>query len=294
MKNTSIKFNKERDFGDLFNATFGFINQEFKRLAIAIFYFVVPFLLLSAVASIVYSVKAQELSHSIDSAGKPDPFAIFSTLGSLMGYVFFMIGTSIIASTMLLCTVLGYIKLYIQRGAEGFSNNDLWMQITENFWRFLGTSIVIGILVCIGLVLCVIPGIYLGIALSIVLCIMIFEEKSFSDSFSRSMKLINTNWWLAFGVFVIAFILYYILSVFISLPSILMGFKSIFTNIKNGQNAAMNLSIDFYVVSAITKLLTQVISVIPIVISAFLYYSFVEKVEKPSLMDKIDQIQDNE
>lgn len=294
MKDTLIKFNQERDFGDLFSATFSFISQEFKRFAIAILYFVVPFLLMAAIASVIYSVKVQEMSQSISQVAKADPFSAFSAIGSLMGYVLVMVLMSLIASTMLACTVFGYIKLYVQRGSEGFSNNDLWMQITKNFWRFLGAFIVIGFLMVIGFVLCVIPGIYLGVALSLVLCIMIFEEKSFSESFSRSMKLINTNWWFAFGVFIIAFILYYILSVFISIPSVLMGFKTIFANIKNGQDAAMNLSVGFYVVSALTNLLTHIVSVIPIIISAFLYYSFVEKVEKPSLLEKIDQIQDND
>jgi hypothetical protein len=34
--------------------------------------------------------------------------------------------------------------------------------------------------------------------------------------------------------------------------------------------------------------------VIPLVMSAFIYFSYVEKVEKPSLADKIGQIRDNE
>ncbi len=109
------------------------------------------------------------------------------------------------------------------------------------------------------------------------------------------MKLINTNWWLAFGVIIISFILVYILSVFISIPSILLGFKSLFTNVKTGKMPmTADWSIGFYVVSALTNLITTILSVIPIVITAFLYFSYVEKVEKPSLMDKINQIKDNE
>jgi len=37
-------------------------------------------------------------------------------------------------------------------------------------------------------------------------------------------------------------------------------------------------------------LLTQLLMVFPIVIVAFIYFSTVEKVEKPSLLEKIDQI----
>jgi hypothetical protein len=63
---------------------------------------------------------------------------------------------------------------------------------------------------------------------------------------------------------------------------------------KTGQAPIMDFSVGFYIVNSLTQLLTQLLSVIPIVITAFIYYSTVEKVEQPSLMDKIGQIGDNE
>lgn len=294
MTNKSINFKKERDFGDLFNATFSFISQEFKRLATAILYFVVPFLLLAAIALTIYSVKAQEMMQTIVQGEKPDPFAIFSIMGSLIGYLGVAMMLSLIASSVLFNTVYGYIKLYIQNGPDGFTISDVWSQVTKNFLRILGALIIIGLVVLVGTAFCLIPGIYFAVALSIVLSIMIFEEKKFSDAFGRSFKLIKNNWWHTFGVLIIATIILYILVILISVPSMLFGFKSMFINIKNGQNLAMNLSTGYYIVNAITSLFTQSLMVIPIVITAFLYYSIVEKVEKPSLMGKIDQINENE
>lgn len=294
MTNKSINFKKERDFGDLFNATFSFISQEFKRLATAILYFVAPFLLLAAIALTIYSVKAQEMMQTIVQGEKPDPFAVFSIMGSLIGYLGVAMMLSLIASSVLFNTVYGYIKLYIQNGPDGFTINDVWSQVTKNFLRILGALIIIGLVVLVGTAFCLIPGIYFAVALSIVLSIMIFEEKKFPDAFGRSFKLIKNNWWHTFGVLIIATIILYILVILISVPSMLFGFKSMFTNIKNGQNPAMNLSTGYYIVNAITSLFTQSLMVIPIVITAFLYYSIVEKVEKPSLMGKIDQINENE
>lgn len=294
MTNTPINFKQERDFGDLFNATFGFISQEFKKLATAILYFVVPFLLLAAIAMTIYSVKAQEMMQTIVQGEKPDPFAIFSIMGSLIGYLGVALVLSLIASSVLFNTVYGYIKLYIQNGSDGFTINDVWSQVTKNFLRILGALIITGLVVMVGTAFCLIPGIYFAVALSIVLSIMIFEEKKFSDAFGRSFKLMKNNWWHTFGVLIIATIILYILVILISVPGMLFGFKSMFSNIKNGQNLAMNLSTGYYIVNAVTSLFTQSLMVIPIVITAFLYYSIVEKVEKPSLMDKIDQINENE
>jgi hypothetical protein len=294
MTNTPINFKQERDFGDLFNATFGFISQEFKKLATAILYFVVPFLLLAAIASTLYSVKAQEMMQTIAHGDKPDPFAIFAVLGSIMGYVGFAIVMSLVAAAMLISTAYCYIKLYVQHGSDGFSISDVWIEVTKNFWSVLGAMILVTLVISIGFMLCFLPGIYLGIALCLVFCIMIFEERGVSFAFGRSMKLINTNWWGTFGIFIVVTIILYILMILLAIPSILLGFKSIFMNIKTGQSPMMDLPIGFYVLSTITTVLSYILSVIPIVLTAFIYYSTVEKVEQPSLMDKIGQIGDNE
>jgi hypothetical protein len=290
MTNSSINFKQERDFGDLFNATFSFISQEFKRLGTAILYFVFPFFIVSAIAMTIYSVKAQEMSQALIQGDKSDPFAIFSLLGSMMGYVAVTMLISFIATSVLMCTVYGYIKLYIQKGPEGFTTNDVWLEVTKYFWKALIATIIVGIVVLVGIIFCVIPGIYLGVALFIIFPIMIFEEKSFGTSFSRSMKLINTNWWLTFGILIVTGIIIYVLAIFISIPSIILGFKSLFANMKANQIPIMDFSVGFYIINSITSLISQLLMVIPLVLSTFIYFSYVEKVEKPSLMDKIGQI----
>jgi ABC-type amino acid transport system permease subunit len=104
----------------------------------------------------------------------------------------------------------------------------------------------------------------------------------------------KTNWWNTLGVIIVASIIVYLLSVLISIPSIIMGFKSLLTNIKDGEHLPFDFSTGFYVVNSITRLFSQIFSVIPIVIIAFLFFGMVEKMEKPTLMDKIGQIGDNE
>lgn len=294
MPTNPINFKQERDFGDLFNATFSFISQEFKRLATAMLYFVLPAFLLAGIAMVLYSIKSQEMMKSMAGSATSDPFAAFSVLGSMFGYLGLVMIVSLVASSMLLSTVYGYIKLYIQNGSDGFTLNDVWGQVTRNFLSFLVASFLIGLVVLFGFAFCVLPGIYLGVALSIVLCIMIFEEKGFVDAFGRSIKLINKNWWQTFAVIIITTIILYVLMILFSLPNLLFGFKSFFTNIKNGQPMTMDLPISYYVVNVITHILTQALMVIPVVISAFIYYGAVEKVEKPSLMEKISQINANE
>lgn len=294
MTNNSINFKKERDFGDLFNSTFNFIGQEFKRLGLVILYYVLPVMILSAIAMTVYSVKLQEIMHTITPDPKSDPFLVLKNMGSLAGYVSIAMILSLISVVLLFCSVYCYIKLYVNRGRDGFTINDVWHEMMKYFFKSLVGSFVTGLVTLIGFGLCILPGIYLGIALCLVICIMVFEERPFSEAFGRSMKLVNPNWWLTFGVAIISIILIYILYFIVSIPSVVLGFKSLFTTMKSGQAPEMNFSVGFYVINSLTQLVSQVFMIIPIVLTALIYYCFVEKAEKISLIEKIDQINDNE
>lgn len=295
MTNNSINFKQIRDFGDIFNATFNFISQEFKRMGTAILYYVVPLLLLSAITTTIYSVKLQEITQTMTSQmGNENPFAAFQAMGAIGGYVFLNLIISLIATNMLLCSVLCYIKMYITKGKEEFTINDVWREIMKNFGRILIASIIIGLVIMVGFVLCILPGLYLAVPLSLVFSIMIFEETDFSIAFNRSFKLIKSNWWNTFAIFIVTGILIYILTILLSIPAIIMGFKTMFFNMKNTQQLGMNFSVGFYVVNSITSLLSQLFYIIPLTMTAFIYYSLVEKHEKPSLIEKIDQMIENE
>ncbi len=294
MTNNKINFKQERDFGELFNATFSFISQEFKRLATAILYFVVPLLLLSAIAMTIYMAKAQEITQSFVPGAKPDPLAVFSVMGSLAGYIGIAILISLLASSVLFSTVYGYIKLYNSKGSEGFSLGEVWIQVTQNFLRIFLALILMSIVIIIGAVFCLLPGIYLSVALSIVLCIMMFEGKSFGESFGRSIKLINKSFWQTLGALFIVMVLVYILIILVSVPSMVFGLKSLISNVKHPGNPMMNFSMTYIIVNSITQLFSQIFITIPIILTAFIYYSVVEKVEKPSLLEKIDQMNENE
>ena len=291
MKQEAINFKQERDFGDLFNATFSFIGQEFKQLGTAILYFVVPFLLLSAIAGTFYSIHFQQIRQTMDASH--DPLAVFSIMESMLGYVGVFALLSMVSTTILFGTIYGYIKLYVEKGPGGFSLNDVWMQVTKNFLRLFLGIFVVGLVIIVGMAFCIIPGIYFWVALSILFCIMMFEEMDFGNSFGRSMKLINKKWWFTFGLLIVTAIMLYILRILISIPAMVIGLKSVFSNFGNyhsGEYVMQHFSLSFYIVGTLTNLVTHLLTVIPVVLTAFLYFSVVEKIEKPSLMEKIDQI----
>jgi hypothetical protein len=51
MENNRIELYKQREFGDVFNATFAFIKQEIKPLGRAILVYILPFVLIQGIIS---------------------------------------------------------------------------------------------------------------------------------------------------------------------------------------------------------------------------------------------------
>ncbi len=289
MEKTNINFKQVRDFGEVFNATFAFIGQEFKLLGKAILYFVLPVLVITAILNVLIGIEQQKFLNEFSTMDPSDISNPFSMMGNTYKYAGLMMLVYIVAMTSLICTVYGYIKLYVTKGKDQFTLGDIWQQVAKYFLPVLGTSIVVGIITFIGLIFCLIPGIYLGVSLCLIYMALLYEEKGFGDAFSRSFELTKEKWWLTFGILLIAYILIYIISILLSIPSILMGFKSLFTNFKNPAQP-LNLTTGYYIMNSITSLISYILFTIPYVAIAFHFFSLREAKERPSLQEKVDQI----
>jgi hypothetical protein len=291
MENTSVNFKQKRDFGEVINATFAFIGQEYRLLGKAILFYVVPILVISAILSVLLGIEQQKLVNSLKSGDIDLTISPFAMVAPTYKYTLLSLVISLLGLSVLRCIIYGYISVYIQRGKDQFTLDDVWAEAKKFVLPILGTSIVIGLLVGVGFVCCILPGIWLGVSLSLIYMAMIYEGKGMGDAFNRSFNLTKDNWWSTFGIIIIAFIIVYILQLLLSIPSILMGFKSFFSAFKNpGNLEALNFTTSFYIISSITQLFTYFLFTIPFIALAFQYFNLVETKERPSLQDKIDQI----
>lgn len=96
----------------------------------------------------------------------------------------------------------------------------------HNFWRLLGAAFLQSLIVCLGIIFFIIPGIYLGVLLAFVLPIAVFEDKGAALSLMSSISLLKNHWWatlfrlLAFGC------LYFLVS--LGLNALMLGGLSYF------------------------------------------------------------------
>jgi hypothetical protein len=68
----------------------------------------------------------------------------------------------------MLSLIFGYIKLYLEKGSGNFQLQDIFEMMKASFIKMLLTMMLVFVIVMVGLVLCVIPGIYPGVSLSII------------------------------------------------------------------------------------------------------------------------------
>jgi hypothetical protein len=289
MEKAKIELQKEREFGDIFNAVFGFIGQEFKPLGKAVLIFVLPIIILMSIALVMFQSSYGEMLRNINET--KDPTLILQNLGTIIGplglYIFiFLLGRTVYAGI-----VYSYLRLYLTRQGD-FKLWDIYEELRKCFFPIIGASILTAIIVSIGLVFCIIPGIYLAISLSMFIPILVIENKGFGDAFSRSFKIVGKKWWWTFLILLVAGIMVAIISGILSIPAMIMGISNVFLSIKSGNPADMYIP-GYIIYSSITSAISQLFYIIPYLAIAFQYFSIVEMEERPSLDQKIDQLGEN-
>jgi hypothetical protein len=96
--------------------------------------------------------------------------------------------------------------------------SDAWLGSTPNVGRSLRFALrkafaagvlglIAGVTVCIGLVFCLVPGIWLGIAWCVCLPALLFENIGPFEALKRSFSLIKDRWWASFLLFFVGYLL---------------------------------------------------------------------------------------
>jgi hypothetical protein len=291
MEKAPINFKQKRDFGEVINATFSFLGQEFKPLGKVILLYVLPVLIVAAILNVFVGIEQQKYLNSFKAVDTTLASNPFSMLGNVYKYTFLILLIYLVALSALRCTIYGYIKTYVEKGKDQFTTEDVWKEVRRFILPVLGTSIVVGLITGIGTLFCLLPGVYLGISLCLIYTIMIFEGKGMGDAFSRSFGLTKQDWWVTLGIVFISYIIVYVISLILSIPGMIMGVTSVFTSIRHfDQTSKLNFSTTYYIINSITSLLSYVLISIPFIAISFQYFSLVEQKERPSLQARIEQI----
>jgi len=278
MDKQNIEFNKERDFGEIFNATFTFISQNFKQLGLAIIYYALPFLLfISIMMSMVYK---DMLNFSIDPYG--------SSIGSFINNYLLIILCYVAGYTIIMATVCGYISLYVRHGKDNFTVTDVWEVIKNKSLTILLAFIIGFIMIILGTILLILPGIYLTISMSMIFFIIVHEDKGFGSALSRSFELTHKSWWWTLLLLLVMNILVSVVNMIFQIPQwIIVGINT-FHKVSGG--GVSGFSALQTILTAIYFIISTILFSLPFIALSFQYFSIIEKTESPTLLQKIQDI----
>ncbi len=281
---TQVQFKQERDFGEIFNAIFAFIRQEHKKFGKMLLYHVLPFLLVMGILTVI----TQRANLKIISQSYYDQSPM-GMLARMNIYTFLTVLWALLSHVIILSNTYSYITLYVTKGKDGFTLKEVWSMAQSKFLLVIGVSIVVGLIVAFGTLLCIIPGIYLGVYLSLIFAILFYENQGFSEAFSRCFDLVKHNFWNTLLVLLVVYVVVYLITIVLSLPAILMGIGSALTSIK-ANTSEINFSLGLLILDAFTTIISYLLFTVSYIAIAFQYFNLVEKKEKPSLEQKIENI----
>ena len=277
-----IEIRKVRDFGEIISVTFEFIRKHFKNLMRIMFIIPGPIFILGGIIMSIYSYRIGRLAQS-----NPDPGSFFLGVIGIFIIAAIILG---IGYLMLLLSINEYIVLNLKKGSDEITLRELWGNIKRSFWNYLGGGIVIGIIVGVGSLFLIIPGIYLSIALIFVMIAISTEKKMFGDAIARSFYLIKGNWWSTFGLMVVLAIMQLLITYTLMLPFYAVNWISaLFVD------SMFMIDSDFYliysvVVGILFYTLAMVVSTIPYIAIVFKYFSIVEEKDEVGMQERIMQM----
>ncbi len=283
MVNEGIVFQQQRNFGEILNATFTFISQEFKTFLKSLFFFCGPFILIGTFFIGMNQYSAFSNLSSLNNSTFTGKFAITY----LVGYFFLFLGI-----VMIMNTVYSYIKMYNTFGKKGFTIENLWYEVKKNFMIFFITNFLLALIYilvgCVSIIFAFFPLFYILIVTQLVFPIRIFENRNFSEAFSRSFQLIKQRWFFTFGLLSITTLVINFISGVVSLPiTSLAGILTYATGIDDGNKILSMIILVYYSLALISYYILM--SVVFIVIN-FQYFNLIEEKEHPSLFRRIKEI----
>ncbi len=135
------------------------------------------------------------------------PVAIIGYFASEGWLIYLIYAIATLASLYLTGVMVRIVQVVEADGKVDASVGELLGSITPKLWSLLLLAIVVSILVNIGYLLLIIPGIFLALMWAVAVPAMIAEDRGVFDSMNRSQELTEGNRWRILGLLILVYVL---------------------------------------------------------------------------------------
>lgn len=273
---------QQRDFGQKINVTFEFVIQHFKPLMLALLYIAGPPALIGGFFMGSYQSDMLGIQRKILSgdSGSDFPFSSIFEMGSSVFILTVFLGIASVAASL----VVNAYMLEYEAGNRNITPEIVWNRLKNYIGKGIGYSIVMVIFTLIATLFFLIPGIYVGVTLSLMYIVMMRENLDLGDTFRRCFYLIQDKWWSTFGLLIIVGIISGIIGYIFQIPTLIVTLTAFF-KIGEGMNDIW-MAIGG-IISTVGSVLVRSLVLVAVV---FQYYNLVERREGSGIISAIDNI----
>jgi len=128
----------------------------------------------------------------------------------------------------LVVNVLMYVAIVLAIDNRSMTVMGAYKSAMAFFWSYLGLTIVTGVILFIGFLLLIIPGIILSVWFAFSTFVLVLEKSSITDALRRSREYVRGRWWGVFGRLIAMSLVLVLLSIIISgvlmfIPSVIVA-----------------------------------------------------------------------
>jgi hypothetical protein len=277
MSNAHIEFLRTRDIGEVLNASLYFIRDHFKPILWSIIYIAGPVFIGVVALSSFYL--AGEFS-----AGA-DPFIT----GSGWDMMLFLINNllAMLVTIVIVAVMYEYIFLCYRQGIREYGVDEVWHAVKKRITLYVIYSVLTGIITFVGFLFLFVPGIYLAVTLSFVYVVAFLEDRSFSGAVSRCYEFVQGHWWNTFGLLLLAYVIYYIISMLFGLPALVYG-AAIGLLASGGGETNISYLLSFLI--TLISSVSYVAIILPVTATAYQYFNIMERKYAPGLSRDIENL----
>lgn len=286
-----IQFKKQRELGEMISDVFAFLRNEYKPFFTLILQITLPYLILFFVGLGFVLYSFGDLTSVLEGASNFDTEEMgFLTLGIS---ILVLVIAGIMVYALAYSATLHYVKSYTENNGT-INTSQVKTEVKNTFWSFIGLSILKGLALFVGFMLCFLPGIYLVVPMAVVFCIMIFENKSVMDAFSDSFKFVKDEWWMSFLTLFVVTLLIGVIGFVLNLPATIYTYikMGIFSGEFNPEANPLAVYKDpiYIILNLVSYAFKFFLNFITIIVTIFIYYNINEKKNHTGTFEQIDSL----
>lgn len=280
MDQQKVELRKIRNFGENINDTFLYIQQNAKPLISSFLIISGVFLLAKAISAGLYDRDMGGiLSRIFEDANNSES----NYLQLFSGAYFFNVVFSWLSAAAMIVVLTVFVKLYQLKNQEAPTVEEVWLEFKKYFFKVLLYLLPIYVLIFLGFIFCLLPGVYLSVVLMPFPIVIIMEDATFKQAFDRCFALVKNNFWLSIGIYLVAYIIFAVASGVITL--VVGGIVGLLTFFSTNSMATTSS-----IVTSVLNIFTYLFYIVFFVSVILHYYTLTEKLDATGVISRLDTI----